>query len=123
MLHYETFRDSTEHLNNGEALRARLAEDGYLPPAFANRGRRLVFSHGIILLAIIAGLILVAFGGVPQKLIPLFAVGAFTAFLFSQAGMVVHWSRRPGPGVRTKLLCNLIGGGGYGYRTCHYHSC
>jgi amino acid transporter len=86
-----------------------LAEDDYLPPAFANRGRRLVFSHGIILLAIIAGLLLVAFGGVTEKLIPLFAVGAFSAFLFSQAGMVVHWSRRPGPGVRTKLLCNLIG--------------
>jgi amino acid transporter len=86
-----------------------LAEDGFLPPAFANRGRRLVFSLGIIILAIVSGLILIAFGGITEKLIPLFAVGAFSAFLFSQAGMVVHWLRKPGRGVRIKLVYNALG--------------
>ena len=80
-----------------------LAEDGFLPPYFANRGRRLVFSHGIIFLAVVSGLLLIAFGGVTQALIPLFAVGAFGAFLFSQSGMVVHWLRKKGRGYRTKL--------------------
>ena len=75
-----------------------LAEDRFLPPYFANRGRRLVFSHGIVFLAVFSGLLLVAFGGVTQALIPLFAVGAFGAFLFSQAGMVVHWLRKKGKG-------------------------
>jgi amino acid transporter len=86
-----------------------LAEDDFLPRFFANRGRRLVFSHGIIALAILAGVILTAFAGMTQKLIPLFAVGAFTAFVFSQVGMVVHWKRRPGQSVRMKLIANAIG--------------
>jgi amino acid transporter len=86
-----------------------LAEDGFLPPYFANRGGRLVFSHGIIFLSVISGLLLIAFGGVTQALIPLFAVGAFGAFLFSQGGMVVHWLRKKGPGYRTKLALNALG--------------
>jgi amino acid transporter len=86
-----------------------LAEDGFLPPYFANRGRRLVFSHGIIFLAVISGLLLIVFGGVTQALIPLFAVGAFGAFLFSQSGMVVHWLRKKGRGYRTKLAFNALG--------------
>ena len=86
-----------------------LAEDGFLPPYFANRGRRLVFSHGIIFLSVISGLLLIAFGGVTQALIPLFAVGAFGAFLFSQSGMVMHWLRKKGRGYRTKLAFNALG--------------
>jgi amino acid transporter len=86
-----------------------LAEDGFLPAGFANRGRRLVFSLGIIVLAILSGLILIVFGGITDKLIPLFAVGAFGAFLFSQAGMVVHWWRKPGRFARIKLAFNAIG--------------
>ncbi len=86
-----------------------LAEDGFLPPYFATRGRRLVFSHGIIFLAVISGLLLIAFGGVTQALIPLFAVGAFGAFLFSQSGMVMHWLRKKGRGYRTKLAFNALG--------------
>jgi len=86
-----------------------LAEDGFLPPYFANRGRRLVFSHGIIFLSVISGLLLIAFGGVTQALIPLFAVGAFGAFLFSQTGMVLHWWRKKGRGFRTKLAFNALG--------------
>jgi amino acid transporter len=86
-----------------------LAEDRFLPPVFAHRGRRLVFTHGIIVLATISCLLLIAFRGVIDALIPLFAVGAFSAFLFSQAGMVFHWLRRPGPGVRMKLFYNALG--------------
>ena len=86
-----------------------LAEDGFLPPYFANRGRRLVFSHGIIFLSVVSGLLLIVFGGVTQALIPLFAVGAFGAFLFSQSGMVVHWLRKKGRGFRTKLAFNALG--------------
>ena len=86
-----------------------LAVDSFLPHAFAQPGRRLVFSQGIIFLAVLSGLILVAFGGVTERLIPLFAVGAFSAFLFSQAGMVVHWRRKSGGRARIKLLFNALG--------------
>lgn len=71
-----------------------LAEDDFLPHFFADKGRRLVYSAGIIILAIFSGLLLIAFKGITFHLIPLFAVGAFTAFLFSQIGMIVHWHRR-----------------------------
>ena len=86
-----------------------LAEDGFLPPYFAIRGRRLVFSHGIIFLSVISGLLLIAFRGVTDALIPLFAVGAFGAFLFSQAGMVMHWLRKKGRLFKVKLTYNAIG--------------
>jgi amino acid transporter len=71
-----------------------LAQDGYLPRAFTAPGRRLVYTAGILWLAFGAGLLLVAFGGITDRLIPLFAVGAFLAFTMSQAGMAVHWRRR-----------------------------
>jgi amino acid transporter len=86
-----------------------LAEDRFLPPTFAARGRRLVFSQGILVLAILSALLLIIFGGITDKLIPLFAVGAFGAFLFSQVGMVKHWLRNRGPRFRTKLFCNALG--------------
>jgi len=87
-----------------------LAGDRFLPPAFARRGRRLVFSHGIVVLAILAGALLVIFRGITDALIPLFAVGALTAFLFSQAGMVVHWlRRRHDRSARTSLFYNALG--------------
>ena len=86
-----------------------VAHDGYLPGAFANRGRRLVFSHGIFVLAILAGGILWLFGGVTDRLIPLFAVGAFLAFTLSQAGMVMHWRRTGGPHAHTSMLINGLG--------------
>jgi amino acid transporter len=70
-----------------------IAEDGYLPHSFTNRGRRLVYTEGVCVLAILAGILLIAFEGVTDRLIPLFAVGAFTAFTFSQSGMVMHWWR------------------------------
>ncbi|HUI77015.1 MAG TPA: APC family permease [Bryobacteraceae bacterium] len=70
-----------------------ISEDGYLPHAFSSRGRRLVFSYGIYVLTFLAGLLLFIFNGVTDRLIPLFAIGAFLAFTLSQAGMVVHWKR------------------------------
>ena len=70
-----------------------IAQDDYLPRSFAVPGRRLVFSFGILSLAAAAALLLVVFEGITDRLIPLFAVGAFTAFTLSQAGMVVHWQR------------------------------
>jgi len=86
-----------------------LAEDDFLPPAFAIRGRRLVFSHGIIVLSMISALLLIAFDGLTEKLIPLFAIGAFSAFVLSQAGMVSYWLRKGGDGIWFKVLCNGLG--------------
>ncbi len=87
-----------------------LALDQHLPEAFAHSGRRLVYRAGILLLAVLAGSLLAAFGGVTDRLIPLFAIGAFLAFTLSQAGMVVHWLRRRGePHARKSLTVNLAG--------------
>jgi amino acid transporter len=85
-----------------------IALDGYLPRSLANRGRRLVFSEGIYALAVMTGVLLVLFGGVTDRLIPLYAVGAFLAFTLSQLGMVFHWKRAHGP-VRYMLI-NGLGG-------------
>jgi amino acid transporter len=63
----------------------------YLPHVFTLRGRRLLYSHGVYALTGFTALILILFGGVTDKLIPLYAIGAFLAFTLSQAGMVVHW--------------------------------
>ena len=84
-----------------------LAQDNYLPHAFASRGRRLVYTSGIVALTLLAGLLLVVFGGVTDRLIPLFAIGAFLAFTLSQAGMVTHW-RRLGKG-GAPLVLNMVG--------------
>lgn len=70
-----------------------VAEDGYLPEGFAQAGRRLVYSGGLLFLAVCAGLLLVLFDGVTDRLIPLFAIGAFLSFTLSQAAMTVHWRR------------------------------
>ena len=72
-------------------LSSLLARDRYLPRQFANRGDRLVFSNGIVLLAIFSGALVWAFRGETSRLIPLYAVGVFLSFTLSQAGMVVHW--------------------------------
>ena len=78
-------------------LSSIVASDGYLPRQFANRGDRLVFSNGILLLAPLAGVLIVAFGGITNALIPLYAVGVFTSFTLSQSGMVRHHlGREPG---------------------------
>ena len=74
-------------------LSSLLARDRFLPRQFANRGDRLVFSNGIVILAIFSGLLVIAFGGDTSRLIPLYAVGVFLSFTLSQSGMVVHWLR------------------------------
>lgn len=86
-----------------------LAEDDFLPHTFAVKGRRLVYSQGILILAVLSGLLLVVFGGITDRLIPLFAVGAFLAFTLSQAGMVMHWRRQQGQHGRMSLLLNAAG--------------
>jgi len=86
-----------------------VARNGYLPYSFAARGRRLVYSNGIYVLVILAGLLLIIFGGVTDRLIPLFAIGAFLAFTLSQAGMVIHWKRRKGLNSRRNMLINGLG--------------
>src|ERR1035438_3675891 len=87
-----------------------IARDDYLPHSLAGRGRRLVFSQGIWALSILAALLLILFGGVTDRLIPLFAVGAFLAFTLSQAGMVGHWRRNAkGFGAVHGMLVNAIG--------------
>jgi amino acid transporter len=86
-----------------------IAEAGYLPKSFGTRGRRLVFSLGVLVLAGIAALLLTAFGGVTDRLIPLFAIGAFLAFTLSQAGMVMHWKRTGGPHARHSMAINAVG--------------
>ncbi len=70
-----------------------VAVDGFLPKSLAIAGHRLVFSVGILYLAIAAGVLLLAFGGITDHLIPLFAIGAFLTFTLSQTGMAVHWLR------------------------------
>lgn len=72
-------------------LSSLLARDRFLPRQFANRGDKLVFSNGIIILAIFASILVVAFAGDTSRLIPLYAVGVFLSFTLSQTGMVVHW--------------------------------
>ena len=74
-------------------LSSLLARDRFLPRQFANRGDRLVFSNGIVILAIFSGVLVMAFGGDTSRLIPLYAVGVFLSFTLSQSGMVVHWLR------------------------------
>jgi hypothetical protein len=93
----------------------RVAQDGFLPRPFAIVGRRLVSSIGILYLALGAALLLVAFGGITDRLIPLFAIGAFLTFTMSQTGMVMHWRRaltEPGADRRRhglRLLVNTVG--------------
>lgn len=72
-------------------LSSLLARDRFLPRQFANRGDRLVFSNGIIILAIFSSLLVMAFSGDTSRLIPLYAVGVFLSFTLSQSGMVRHW--------------------------------
>jgi hypothetical protein len=86
-----------------------VAQNGYLPHAFTNRGRRLVYSYGINVLAVLSGALLVIFGGVTDRLIPLFAIGAFLAFTLSQAGMVGHWLKKKGPNALQSMAINALG--------------
>ena len=87
-----------------------IAQNNYLPHAFGYRGRRLVYTYGIVVLAFLTCFLLVVFGGVTDKLIPLYAVGAFLAFTLSQFGMVMHWRKNRGPHWLKSALVNGLGG-------------
>ena len=86
-----------------------VAQNGFLPHSFGYRGRRLVYTEGILVLAVLAGILLALFGGVTDRLIPLFAIGAFLAFTLSQAGMVAHWKRLGGPRSGGYMFVNGLG--------------
>ncbi len=82
-------------------LTRAIAGNNYLPHVFLIRGRRLLYSWGIYVLVVLTALLLILFGGVTDRLIPLYAIGAFMAFTLSQAGMVMHWWRKGGAPLRT----------------------
>ncbi len=86
-----------------------VAQNGFLPNSFGFRGRRLVYSQGIFVLTALSAVLLIVFRGVTDRLIPLFAIGAFLAFTLSQAGMVGHWRRTRGRGWARSILVNGLG--------------
>jgi len=87
-----------------------IAQNNYLPHVFGYRGRRLVYTYGIMVLALLCAGVLILFGGVTDRLIPLYAVGAFLAFTLSQWGMVMHWRKNRGPGWVRSAFVNGLGG-------------
>jgi amino acid transporter len=95
-----------------------VAQNSFLPHSFGFRGRRLVYSEGIVVLAVLAGALLILFGGITDRLIPLFAIGAFLAFTLSQAGMVGHWKRKRGRGAVHSILVNGLGAIATGITLC-----
>ena len=90
-------------------LASILARDRFLPHQFAFRGDRLAFNTGILALAVLAGILEIAFLGSVNALIPLYAVGVFTAFTLSQSGMVVHWRRLRNRGWQRRAFINGAG--------------
>jgi amino acid transporter len=90
-------------------LTRAVALHDYLPHLFSVRGRRLLYSAGVFALVFLTGALLILFGGVTDRLIPLYAIGAFMAFTLSQAGMVMHWKRNGGPRWQWKMLVNGVG--------------
>ncbi|MCW5940484.1 MAG: APC family permease [Fimbriimonadaceae bacterium] len=84
-----------------------IAQDGFLPRQFASLGDRLVFQNGIIVLSIVAGMLIVGFGGDTHKLVPLYAIGVFMSFTLSQYGMVVFSKRK---GKIVPMVISLVGG-------------
>src|SRR5215216_5536776 len=94
--------------NGFPVLASILARDGYLPRQLSHRGDRLVFSNGIVVLTVLAGLLIVAFSASVTRLIQLYILGVFLSFTLSQAGMVRHWAREQ-PLARRKQLLNGAG--------------
>ena len=90
-------------------LTRAIALNKYLPGVFIIRGRRLLYSHGIYALTTFTAILLIIFRGVTDRLIPLYAIGAFLAFTLSQAGMVMHWRRVGGKGAVPHILINGLG--------------
>ena len=86
-----------------------LAKDHFMPKQFLFRGDRLAFNTGIAVLGVLATVLIVAFGGNTDRLLPLYAVGVFTAFTLSQSGMVLHWYKEHGKGWTRRFALNLVG--------------
>ena len=95
--------------NGFPRLLSFMARNGHAPRLFLRLGDRLAFSNGTIALALAAAILFVVFAGRTSALIPLYAVGVFVAFTFSQAGMVVHWWQRRGEHWRRSILLNAVG--------------
>jgi hypothetical protein len=95
-------------------LSSIIARDGYLPRQLGNRGDRLVFSNGVLILAVFAGILIAVFGGQTSLLIPLYAVGVFVAFTLSQIGMVRHHQKEREPRWRLHTVINGAGAVGTG---------
>jgi amino acid transporter len=90
-------------------LSSIIARDGYLPRQLSNRGDRLVFSNGVLVLAGAAGVLIIAFGGLTNALIPLYAVGVFLSFTLSQSGMVRHHQKERERGFKRNIVINTVG--------------
>jgi amino acid transporter len=88
-------------------LTRAIALDNFMPHIFLLRGRRLLYSWGIYVLVALTAVLLIIFGGVTDRLIPLYAIGAFMAFTLSQAGMVMHWKRNGK--ARGRMFVNGLG--------------
>jgi amino acid transporter len=90
-------------------LSSIIAKDNYLPRQFMNRGDRLVFSNGVIFLGLASALLVIAFGGIVNALIPLYAVGVFTGFTLNQFGMLVHHRKLKSSGWVPRAIMSGIG--------------
>jgi amino acid transporter len=90
-------------------LASIVSRDRYLPRQFMNQGDRLAFSNGILVLSVFAAILIVAFRGDTQSLLPLYMIGVFVSFTLSQAGMVIHWRRTRQAGWKTSALINGFG--------------
>jgi amino acid transporter len=90
-------------------LTRAIAQNNYMPHVFLLRGRRLLYSWGIYVLVALTALLLIIFRGVTDRLIPLYAIGAFLAFTLSQAGMVMHWKHQGGGGASGRMFLNGLG--------------
>jgi amino acid transporter len=90
-------------------LASIVSRDGYLPRQFMNQGDRLAFSNGILVLSAFAAILILAFRGDTQSLLPLYMIGVFVSFTLSQAGMVIHWRRTREPGWKTSAFINGFG--------------
>ena len=90
-------------------LASIVSRDRYLPRQFMNQGDRLAFSNGILVLSLFAAILIIAFRGDTQSLLPLYMIGVFVSFTLSQAGMVIHWRKTRDPGWKTSALINGFG--------------
>jgi amino acid transporter len=90
-------------------LSSIVARDRYLPRQFMNQGDRLAFSNGILVLSVFAAVLIIAFRGDTQLLLPLYMIGVFVSFTLSQAGMVIHWRKTREPGWKASAAINGFG--------------